>query len=157
MPVQILRIIQTHLKAMLIAGLCQLADYIAAKGSGIHNIILVHLGMEHGKTIVMFTGNNKVLHTAVLCQTDPFVRIKIYRIKGFSQHAVIGIRDRQIGLDPFSIAAAEFAAPFARQHRIQTPVRHHTVLRFFKPLFHIHDRKSVKLIKKPYQFHFYHF
>ena len=48
---------------------------------GVVDIVIVHVGMEHGKTVVMLGGDDDVFHAGGFGDFDPFISVKIRRIK----------------------------------------------------------------------------
>ena len=66
---------------MLVAGLSKLRGHIAPKRRGVHDVVLRHIRMEHGKALVMLGGEYHVLHPGFFGGAHPFLRVEEDRIE----------------------------------------------------------------------------
>lgn len=93
---------------------------------------------EQRKAVVMFSGQNQIVHPALFRQSHPVLRPEAYRLKGFRQLFIFRNGNPLMGLDPFAVAAAAPSVPFSSCQGVQSPVNHHSVPCFPKPFFRIH-------------------
>ena len=67
LPVFTVRIINPKPYSLTGTGLRKLPDWISSKRGIVNYVILTHLGIIHGKSVMMFGGDDHVSHASVFC------------------------------------------------------------------------------------------
>ena len=124
------RIVPTYFKAIFSTGGCQLIHYICLKRCT-HYIKVTILGIEKRKSIMVLTCNNNVLHTCTLCQLNPLISIKSFRIKLVFELIILFNRYLRSSTDPFTMSF--LAIPFSCWNRIKAPMNKKPKSRFSPP------------------------
>ena len=137
-PVEVLRVIQAEFETMARARVGKLAHNVASKRRRVDDVILVDPAMEHRETVVMFAGDDEILHPAVFRQANPFVRVKVDRVEHARQAGIIGDRNGALRLNPFRIRPYNLLPVLAAEQRIQSPVNHHAIAGLFEPFVIVH-------------------
>ena len=123
LPVEV-RIIEMEFDTLFLTFFGQLLDNIALKCSGIYDIIIRFLGIEHGETIVMTTSYGDILGTRSLDLGYPFRCIEFRRIESRSQLGILIAMNIPVVHIPFSLGS----------HNIDTPMEENTELIVLKLL-----------------------
>jgi hypothetical protein len=107
----------------------QHAQDVFAVGSGIHHIVIAHLGVVHGKTIVVLGGNGDVAHPCLFHHGYPFIRIELGGIEKSGQLFVLHDGNVLSFHDPFGDALV--ASPC--HDGVYTPVHKKSVFVILEP------------------------
>ena len=110
--------------ALFLTFFGQFLDNITFEWSGIYDIIIGFLGIEHRETIVMTTGYGDILGTRSLDLGYPFRCIEFRRIESRSQLGILIAMNVTVVHIPFSLGS----------HAIDTPMEENTELIVLKLL-----------------------
>lgn len=133
-PVLGLRIVEAQPDALALAGRRQFLHGVAMEGRRVDDVVLAGLGVEHGKTVVMFSGDDDVLHAGVLGDGDPLVRVEPDGVEFIGEFLVVFDGNFGVVHDPLADAGDFFAIPIAGGQRIEAPVDEHAETRVAPPV-----------------------
>ena len=75
-PVLRLRVVEAELDALLAALFGEFFEGIALEGRGVDDVEGIGLGVEHGEAVVVFGGDDDVLHAGGLGERDDVVGVE---------------------------------------------------------------------------------
>ena len=134
MPVLGLRIVESQLDALLLAGRGQFLERIAMEGRGVDDVVRAGLGVEHGEAVVVLRGDDDVLHAGVLGDRHPLVGVELHRVELLGVAGVFGHGDLAVVHDPLADAADLLAVVGAGGHAVEAPVDEHAEAGLAPPL-----------------------
>ena len=119
-PVQ-MAVIEMQADTLLLTGLREFLDYVAAKRCCLHNIVLALLGFPHGKSIVMATGKTDVFCTGLLEATHPLACIEPMGIKGVGSLGIFMTVRNGILQVPLSLCKGAVYSPMQEYSQFHIP------------------------------------
>ncbi len=73
---------------MFITSLFQLLQYVLSVWCSLNDIIITHLGVVHGETVMVLAGDRDIFHTSIFSNIYPLISIKLCWIEKSGQHFV---------------------------------------------------------------------
>ena len=104
------------------------------KRCGFDDIVVARDGVEHGKTIVVFGGNDYVTHAGIFDGADPSIGVEIGRVKAADDITPIDCAgNSRLTLDVLGVTPIHFPLPFAAQRGRRVPMDEATEPRLAPP------------------------
>jgi hypothetical protein len=110
---------------LLSALLRQFADGIATKGCRGDDIKGICFGVEHGEAVMMFGGNDDVLHPRRLGESYDVMGIEACGIELRGESLVVGYWNGSVVHDPFANSRDLLSVPGSCGDGVKTPVDEH--------------------------------
>ena len=126
-------VVETESDAVLFAGFGKLGEYVSLKRSGVHYVIVGNLRIPQAEAIVVFRGDDHVLHSGVFGDSSPLVSVKFYGIELPGKLLILSDGDLGIIHNPLADTADFLAFPFAGGNGIKSPVDKHAESRLAPP------------------------
>src|SRR5262249_13095673 len=134
MPVLVLGVVEAELHAVGFGGVGEFGDGVAVEGRRIINVVGRDVGMEHREAVVVFGGDDPVLHAGVLGGFDEFVGVEFHRVELFRVFGVFGDGDFGVVHDPFADVLDLLSFIDAGGDGVDAPVDEHAEAGFAPPL-----------------------
>jgi hypothetical protein len=126
-PVLRLRVVDAEQQALLATGVPQLPDYVAMEGRGVHHVVIGHLAVPHGKTIVVLRGDDDVSHASFLCDPRPLVGTEFSRVEHPGNLlAVLRDGDPDVVHQPLAIGTRAASLVLAAECRVDPEMQEQT-------------------------------
>ena len=134
-PILRLRVVEAEFDALFAALFGEFFEGVAFEGSGGDDVEGVDLGVEHGEAVVVFGGDDDVLHAGGFCEGDDVVRGEAGGIELGGEGFVVGDGDGEVVHDPLADVSGALAVPLASGDGVEAPVDEHAEAGFAPP-FH---------------------
>ena len=133
MPVLRLGIVETKAQIAALAGPGELLKHVAVERRGVDDVVGADLGREEREAVVMFRGDDQVLHAGVLGEPHPGVGVELHRVEPRGELLVFTHGDLCPVHDPFANAGHGPALPLAGGNGVEAPVNEEAELGLMKP------------------------
>ncbi len=107
-----MRIVEVQAHILAVAGIGQLAHYIASEGCGIDDVVVGTVGIPHREALVVTRGKADVTRTGILDCIYPRIGIEAVGIERIGQFSIFAIVDVAVGHRPLARS----------EHRVESPV-----------------------------------
>ena len=133
-PILRLRVVEAEFDALLAALFGEFFERVALEGGGGDDVEGVDLGVEHGEAVVVFGGDDDVLHAGGFGEGDDVVRAEAGGVELGGEGFVVGDGDGGVVHDPLADAGDLLAVPCAGGDGVEAPVDEHAEAGFAPPL-----------------------
>jgi hypothetical protein len=133
-PILRLRVVEAEFDALFAALFGEFAEWVAFEGSRGDDVEGIDLGVEHGEAVVVFGGDDDVLHAGGFGQGDDVVRAEASGVEVFREGFVVGDGDGEVVHDPLADVGGALAVPLAGGDGVEAPVDEHAEAGFAPPL-----------------------
>ena len=135
-PVLIVRVVEPESQPGFTTGSRKILHGVFLPWSGVHNIEAIGFGVIHRKPIMVFCGNDDVLHPCVFGGLDNGIGVKFLWIELVCQLFVFfdGNASHPRIHDPFANSVVGLIIDFVCQLRVEAPVDEHGVVAFVEKL-----------------------
>ena len=130
-------VVKTQFEAVLFTGVGQLFDDISFGICVFGHIVITHLAVPQGKSIVMLGGDAHILHPGLFGQQYPLFRINLVPVETVQQGEILIPVDPVPVVDPFCIiviVSQLLSLPASFRTTVNTPVYKHPKAGIGKPL-----------------------
>ena len=95
------------------------------EGGGSDDVERVCFGVEHGKAVVVFGGDDDIFLASGFGEGDDVVRIEAGGVEFGCESFIVGYRDRSAVHDPLAYSGNLLAVPGSGGDRVEAPVDEH--------------------------------
>ena len=124
-PILRLGVVEAEFEALFAALFGELFEGVAVEGRGCDDVEGVDFGVEHGEAVVMFGGDDDVLHAGGFGEGDDVVCVEAGGVELFGEGLVVGDGDGEVVHDPLADVGGALSVPLAGGDGVEAPVDEH--------------------------------